>query len=377
MPHSTPRFVRSVLLAGLLALCPLLSASDHADPIDPFDLEPEEGGITDLFASPSPDGKDLVLILCVRRALTDQDTVRLRGYEYRINMDLRRSISFENEEYLARYGGEIEHPDEIEETAWLTITFPKGVDHAELKASHLENPDAIRIWSGIRDDPFIFPAFFKTNVVAMVVHVPFSSFPPNQQNWILWATSSKDGKQIDHVGRSLRTQNPRFELLNKLHPSKHVQALIEVDERPSLVRDVLLRLQLDQLVAYRDGWDRVPDVMIYRKSEGVAKFPNGRWLEDDVAKALAEYGDTLLLETSYLRAPWPRRESNDKDFDLAHSPYLADPWVGEKSRMGPSLTPRSRWKLAAIAVGLLGFLVAIGALGWWLGRRRLRRTRYL
>jgi hypothetical protein len=68
----------------------------------------------------------------------------------------------------------------------------------------LGNPDAIRVFTGVRDDPFIFPKFFKRNAIVMVLSIPFSAFPAGQQDWLLWGTSAqvKDGAQIDHVGRS-------------------------------------------------------------------------------------------------------------------------------------------------------------------------------
>ena len=115
---------------------------------------------------------------------------------------------------------------------------------------------------GIRDDPFIFPAFFRTNVVAMVMHIPMSCFRDEQRDWLAWGTSHKGSRQIDHVGRSLRTQNPRFELLNTLNPSKDVEAVKAEHESPSLMGDLLLRVGLESLFAYRE-WDFVPDVMIY------------------------------------------------------------------------------------------------------------------
>jgi len=72
---------------------------------------------------------------------------------------------------------------------------------------------------------------FEHRVVGSLA-APLDAFPGNPTHWLVWATSSRDGKQIDHVGRSLRTQNPRFELLNTLHPREHVAAIEAEIQKP-------------------------------------------------------------------------------------------------------------------------------------------------
>src|SRR5437762_7597983 len=69
--------------------------------------------------------------------------------------------------------------------------------------------------------PTLFPytTLFRS-VVAMVVHIPITCFPENQQDWLIWGTSHQGSRQIDHVGRSLRTQNPRFEIRSEEHTSE-------------------------------------------------------------------------------------------------------------------------------------------------------------
>jgi len=71
-------------------------------------------------------------------------------------------------------------------------------------------------------------------------------------------------------------------------------------------------------------------VMIYDLSKP-AKFPNGRWLEDDVAKILAEAGEPLLFELSYAESrQFPRATTNDKPF-RQDFPYLAPRWTTQES----------------------------------------------
>jgi hypothetical protein len=443
MKRRTHRILGIAAILWLLAL-PLL-ASDHADPIDPFNRERLEGGITDLFAFPvkrngevafpfqrsdavslaTPDiakraeltaeqQKEidaLIVILCVRRQLTETKSLRLMPYTYRIHMDLYTTVSFDDspedieqerrvsqgsgyqpatgggggqplkrptgQEARARYGGLIMEPKSIEPhvTIELRLNNDASLNGApKFTGNGLKNTGDIEVHTGVHDDPFIFPAFFGTNVVAMVLRIPMSCFPDGQQNWLIWGTSSKGDRQIDHVGRSLRTQNPRFDMLNKLPPNVHAARIREEHEHPGLIRDLALRFNMQSLFAYR-AWDQVPDVMIYSRRFPVG-FPNGRVLTDDVAAILAQHGDTLLLELSHHIGGWPRMTTNDKAFSNTF-PYLAEPWPDKPPRQMPGLTSRNKWILLLLATGVIAFwLVSAWLFARWYVYRRERR-RYL
>ena len=168
----------------------------------------------------------------------------------------------------------------------------------------------------------------------------------------------------------MRTQNPRFELLNTLPPREHKAAIMEEHEHPSLLRDIALRFNMQSLFAYRK-WDFVPDVMIYTTRFGVG-FPNGRLLTDDVAALLAQHGDTLLLELSHHTGGWPRRRRTTR-ISSSRSPISRSPGPTSRApRRRPD--PESWYKLIAIAVGtaaaadLENWLVAV-----WYYRKKLRR----
>jgi hypothetical protein len=428
-----------------LLLTRTLFASDHADPIDLFRTERLEPGITDLFFFPVDENdnvvapyvaedklslaepnlkprkeltaeerakiKFFVVIVCVRRELTDTNTLRLEPFTYRIQMDLNTAISFEDDpvdiqsqtgqpeasrgyspvvvadeanekpkppsgqQALARYGGKIPQPENIAPN--VTIEFGFNND-ATLRGrptfTGLQNSQAIgndNIRAGVFDDPFIFPPFFGTNVVAIALRIPVTCFPPDQKDWIIWATSHEGERQIDHVGRSLRTQNPRFELLNTLPPSEHAQAIFEEHEDPSLMRDLFLRANMQSLFAYRK-WDFVPDVMIYTNRFPVG-FPNGRLLTDDVAAMLAQHGDTLLLELSHHGGGWPRATTNDKAFE-PKLPFLAAPHPDRPQRAPYTISTKNKFKLAGIAIALVLFLVLENwIVARWYYRKRMRR----
>ena len=402
LPVTLLRWTAAVLVAATVATAPI-AASDHADPIDLLGNKPLEGGITDLFFFPN--GDHVVVILCVRRGLTQTNSLKLLPYTYRVHMDVHSTISRDEDEFNKRYGGKVVDPANIRPDRTIefrlmnnatlnglpTLTGFSGPPTIKQWTGPIGDlrdvqlvPNAINVWTGVTDDPFIFPVFFGTNVVAMVTTIPLSFFPPEQRDWVLWATSSEGGRQVDHVGRSLRTQNPRFELLNTLPPSQHIAAIKAEHEQPSLMRDVFLRIGLQQTFAYRK-WDQVPDVMLYTTREPLG-FPNGRKLTDDVAEELARYGDTLLKEISHIAGGWPRKTTNDKEFlvtklpdgsTIPKFPYLATPWPDKAPGARPMLTTRSRIKIAVIALLVVGIPLALGWLVAYLHYRRKFRLRYL
>lgn len=328
--------------------------------------------------------KSLAVILCVRPGLRKQPPLDLSAYTYQIHMDLHSRVTFDNKSEAARYGGSLPDPTKIDPDVTFeiqlnddttlkrkTITSPTGrfanfdkvhvydASSIKQKADEIrQNPNDIHIYTGYQDDPFIFPRFFGSNVVAMVMIIPLSCFPETQRTWVAWANTHKGDKQFDHVGRSLRTQNPRFELFNPLPPKQHVAALQKEIENPGLMRDLFVKLGFDNLFEYRP-WDRVPDVMIYSDQFNVG-YPNGRRLTDDVAALLARNGDTLLFELSYKNAMWPRATTNDKPF-LSQFPFLADPWPNSVVPAGPSLSHRNQ-TIIRVALGLA---IAWALLGLW------------
>lgn len=404
----------AIFVCGSYHLC---RGSDHADPqsvLNPFYLQPEpDANITDLHAfmvdrlvgenNQVIEGEHLIVSICVRRALIpeQESKLKLEGYKFQVHFDLNPKVvrsagdrdgaiaqMFEgtnsrdalhdmDRSRQALYGGIVTEPDKIDDNASLEFELKLTTDDKNISQVAISGtpkiigfnaaanvirtgaelrPGVINIQSGIFDDPFIFPRFFRRNVVGIVTAIPLSAVPlPNGKAPILlWATTRKaDEKQIDHVGRSLRTQLPRFGYLNDKQPSDHVNEINRVHTSPTLMEDVLATF-IAPLEAHRH-YDSVPDVMIY-DLRAPAKFPNGRALRDDVAKILADAGETLLLELSYAESQqFPRAETNDKEFRDTF-PYLAPRWTAEEiknaatpgSMMGAFAVPRAP-EAAAIA----------------------------
>lgn len=369
------------------------AASDHADPMSLnvfIEQKDREANITDLHAfvvdadgrplpafdaqgrsvdavDPFAEGRRLVVSLCVRPSLRPDgtDAVDLSPYRFRIHFDLSPPVEFlsprekadaaetpaarRRRSMQARFGGIVSHPERIVDDAVLEFTLSVDTSGGTWRASLADqrawgfrapaklerwagggiSGDSIQVTADVFDDPFIFPRFFRTNVVGIVASIPVSNLmaaPPTQDPApiMLWATSHRDGRQIDSVGRSLYTQLPRFLYLNGFPPSEQVREILRVHSEPSILWE-LLSSAISPLFAHRH-YDMSPDVMIYDLRRP-ARFPNGRRLDDDVAKLLADAGETLLYELSFSDSrQFPRATINDKTF-LTAFPYLAEAWT--------------------------------------------------
>ena len=195
---------------------------------------------------------------------------------------------------------------------------------------------------------------------------------------LLWASSHRLNRQIDHVGRSLRTMLPRFEQLNTLHPAEHVSYLRRRHAAPGVVDDVL-NYFASSIFGLRH-YDFEPDVMICRlqlDDRGEirpVKYPNGRNLEDDVALICCEQGDCLLYEVSLAEAhaahqPRPTTNGEGRDF-LTQFPYLLDANPDPQPLPPPRLRERTWLILGSSSLAILAFILWPWLL-WWRIRRRL------
>jgi hypothetical protein len=350
----------------------VVTASDHADPQV---LRDPDANITDLFFF--PDGDRYVVILDVHRSLTALPPFELAKYEYRINFDWHTGVSFENgEQDTVRYGGKISHPDQIKEDA--TITVRLNSDTSPMKGwpkyAGLLHTDQFQVFTGLRADPFIFPRFFKKNAIAMVFSMPKSAFPEGRDTFLIWGAAFKDGKQVDHVGRSNRTQQARFESLNTLHPSRHLaqimedkmfwdklyNGLSEYRETQQFGAAIQILIQV-RANGPNKNYDFSPDVMVYsdareRDPNVRPGFPNGRHIQDDVAAITCAEGDCILQELAFIEGGWPRRTMSDKPVPPdAKFPYLLEPYA--EGQFAPNKLPSPLAPLGLGGIVSLGMLV--------------------
>ena len=337
--------LRNMSLTLVLLPLPLAAPSDHADPIV---LKTVDSGITGLFAF--ADGDDLALILTVRRGTTTQPPYELEGFEFVIHIDTHSPVHWRERENNERYGGTVSATEgimadatirfQLDNSAKFVSGFPalEGFDDPNTRLSN----DSSGVW----DDPFIFPRFHDKNVIGMVVTIPFSSFRGDPQDFLIWGTTSREGwfgrtKQIDHVGRSARTQAGRFDFLNTIAPNEHVQAIEKrLNGMQAKIMKGLAHVAMHvpgggapgDLFAYVLGlrrYDIFPDVMIYSRSRPDG-YPNGRRLEDDIVGLTCEVGDCVLQEVASFEAPegqFPRVKVHTPP-PSADFPYLTRPLPG-------------------------------------------------
>lgn len=330
-------------------------ASDHADPLhltDPY------SNITGLFIFPKDD--QYIVIFNVRKSLVGPKPYPLSPYEYVVHMDLTTPVTFNSEEDRKRYGGTVVLPGKIHDDATITLRLNDDTTLKGITYTGLKDTDNIRIYTGVRDDPFIFPRFFNVNVISMVMSIPKNAFPAGQQDFILWGTTSKDGKQLDHVGRSVRSQLPRFPILNTTPPKDHVKLLMKEKKFWDDLCNFLNGNKewwsqaiagLIEFTFQIRKYDLAPDVMIYT-TRFPPGYPNGRQLADDVNAITCATGDCLLQELSFIEGNWPRATTNDKPF-LADWPYLAEPWP---DRPPPAPPTRSILPYIIAIVFILAFV---------------------
>lgn len=356
-----------ILLTGLLLMVGNVQASDHADPIQLQDpLEPD---LTGLFVF--PDNDDLIVILTAYRGLSFDPPYNLEPFEYRIHFDWDSEVNLQDEQSLARYGGKILNPAGIKANALIVLNLNNNASLADKKVRGFANDDNVEVWTGVRDDPFIFPRFFGTNVISMVVRIPQSELPRPLKHLLVWGSShdraSRD--QIDHVGRSNRTQLARFDFLNTLPPSEHVgqlqNKLAKGKKTYAFLKKWIPPLgALYELQFLIREYDIQPDVLIYSTARP-AGFPNGRWLTDDVAELTCILGDCPLVEVSYIEGKeFPRASKNDKAF-LSDFPFLAEPWPGS-GHPDNHFHVKLRW---------IVILIIFALLAWFIYRRVKRQHR--
>lgn len=373
----TTRVLWTALFVSTAALLPDIGrASDHADPLWLAEDE-QEANITGLFFF--PDGDRWIAILDVRRSLVGPPPYNLEPFEYNIHFDFHTKLRFDNAEDTARYGGSIDTPEGIGPDATIRIRLGNDVSVKERSFKGLANAQDIEVYTGVRDDPFIFPRFFDVNVITMAFSIPKSSFPAQAESWLVWATSNRaeGGEQIDHVGRSNRTQLGRFEILNTIPPSNHVAEIREKGGSRAEVQKFLSNwapplANLNQLSGFFiRHYDAVPDVMLFTTTRPPG-FPNGRRLEDDVALLTCAQGDCPLQENAFIdTTQWPRSTVNDKPFSNEF-PYLAEPWPYKPQpagATGPYVIRFLMRPIVWIVIGALAlFLIARGVIRWF-GRR--------
>jgi hypothetical protein len=285
--------------AAFMAVCCVAPqaarASDHADTPLLVSTGRHDARITDLFAFTR--GNQLVLILDTNPAIPASVTTYAwpSDLKLQILIDNDSEVSFDNAKANSIYGGSIAHPRGISEDVTFNIDFPNGTPRLKVKGIR-GGTKQIRLFTGLRDDPFIRGPQIGKNIASIVIELPLRAVLKDSPTILLWGASrvgDVGGPILDLVGRSLRSQLSENLKLNDFHPKFH-----------------------------RSKLGLVPDVMIYDTTFR-ADFPNGRELTDDVIDLVAAI-DPGAGAQNVLQTDTPFPSANDKPF-LSTFPYLPEP----------------------------------------------------
>ena len=175
-----------------------------------FPRKEGEAATADLQPAELAQIKALAVILCVRPGLRKAPPLDLSAYTYAIHMDLHSHVTFDKADELARHGGSIPEPEKISPDVTFTIQLNddttlrlRGINNPSLlfknfdkvhvyddktmkdKADEVpKNASDIHLYTGYKANPFIFPRFFGTNIVAMVMVIPMTCFPEGQRDFL-------------------------------------------------------------------------------------------------------------------------------------------------------------------------------------------------
>jgi hypothetical protein len=263
-----------------------IESADHGDAPALGNVFRNDAKLTDLFAF--KDNNQLVVVLCADPNIP----VGATGYAFQddvtfeINIDHSTDVSYEDASANALYGGTVINPENIHPDIKFTITFEDGQPRMVVDGLH-QDQNAVSLFAGMRDDPFIRGPRIGRNIGAMVLRMPLPFVNKDQTQILVWATSrvpQMPDPQADLAGRALRSMFTTT--LNAMPPDQHTS---------------LLGLS--------------PDVLIY-DTQFDAVYPNGRGLNDDVVDLVGNAG---LLASD---APFP--STNDRQHSRKF-PYLAPP----------------------------------------------------
>lgn len=274
-------------------------AADHGDTPLLTNLGRSDAKLTDLHVFVR--GDKLVLAVSTNPAVPPSaaDYVFPSDVVFKIFIDPRSEVSFDDTSNNEIHGGTVVRPDEIKPRVRVAIRLKaKGKPtikvrglKGEGKGKDNKQPCCIPFFAGLRDDPFIRGPRQGRNVGSIVLELPLNQVLRGRSTLLVWATSQIVDDEIpgpfqDLAGSALRSMFPENDLMNSESPWQH-KALMGV----------------------------APDVVIYDTSLPAA-FPNGRELADDVVDLV---GDPRITGSD---SPFPT--TNDRPF-LDGFPYLATP----------------------------------------------------
>lgn len=277
----------------MISFSPPASTSDHADTHSLRDHGRHDARIGDFYVFKAGDDR-LVLALTLVGAASQEELADFHFFDdvtYRFHIDRNPPLGDTRS---------ITEPEAIAADVIIAVQFK--AEGAQLLYSvsglHQSAGHGLRLFSGLRDDPFIRDGLEGTNVAAIVVELPLDNVTGagDDSSVLAWSTVDVEGVAERPTGQDelgahpYRSQMPETEVLNFYSPAMHAY--------------ILRAMGME---------DTTPDVLVYDTSLP-ASYPNGRALIDDVV-------DSPLTPVSG-RGSNP--SANDVPF-LDDFPYLSPP----------------------------------------------------
>jgi hypothetical protein len=273
--------------------------SDHDDTPQLKSLGRHDARITDFYAYRSNDR--FVMVLCTNPTIPPEVT----SYRFpsdlvlRFNIDNHSPVVYRDETTYLQFGGEVKRPERIAPDVLFEVRFD-AAGRPVLQTQGLPRwaRHQVRVFAGLRDDPFIRTPRAGRNVAAVVIDMPLFAALSWRPTLLAWGSSEVAGVTgpiADHAGRPLRSQFTPNMSMNDMTPSDHMMVM-----------------------------GMVPDVLIYNLLFDLffdETYPNGRALADDIVMMVPDIpvnGGVLPGE------PDNRATTNDVPF-LPSFPYLAAP----------------------------------------------------
>ncbi len=294
-------------LAGLAAIPATGGAADH---LDAPDLMAPGGDpkvdITDVYLFATSGGNLAVVAAVNPAAGVIGSTTFASDVSYQIHVDRQAALGAEAEGRVADsvYRIDFGEPDAAgrQEFRVRQTPAPKGgaVVATGVTGEIADIRTGGRVTAGLFDDPFFFDLngflasdftngdlgftgddfFTGLNVTAIVLEVPASVITGSDSSGGVWATTNRDGAQIDRKGRP--AINTVF--IPSAQKNAFNEAIPRNDERD--YKEVLLAT-LDAIVGVSPLGDEVladlllPDILTIDTAANTG-YPNGRGLADDV-----------------------------------------------------------------------------------------------
>jgi hypothetical protein len=351
----------ALVVAAMVLTVTRAGAADHADA--PGVQGDPQADITDIYAFRSPSNPDdLVAVLNVNplTAPTENGSTRFAD-------DVAYQLHVDNT-------GDLVTDATVSVTFWNNgknfmvegLGNPITGDTSGAGAPAIVDAGGIKVFAGLRDDPFFFdlvgfnnfvagpfipanglrPAgetpsdtLAGTNVSSIVLELPITALTgaatSDTGSIKVWASTVRDGQQVDRMAipaiNTALIPSAMKDAFNAGTPASDAMAFQAAGEATTQG----LRDAVDTVFGAQDGGPLgdltsgqvagalIPDIVTIDFSQPVA-FPNGRRLQDDVIDAALG----IVLNRGGAGGISDAVDANDRAFSNSF-PYLASPWVAQ------------------------------------------------